>query len=129
MRASEEISEEEAVPDQTPAVPAASPCSPAHLSNLARGDKGASGQLAALLDRVRDVGGELAVLAESPSREEKRAAPRAQAPGQVPADAPGLSLSLPYVPGRLVIEMSAPDVDTGQTRAEPAGRRAACPSP
>jgi hypothetical protein len=36
------------------------PCSPAHLSKLAHGRGGASGQLAGLLDRVLDAGGELA---------------------------------------------------------------------
>lgn len=92
------------------------PCSPAHLSNIAHGRKGASEQLAGLLDRVLDAGGELAALAEPLTRDEKHAAPRYRAThahGESSAGAPALSLSLPYVPGRLVIEISDPAAGTG----------------
>jgi transcriptional regulator with XRE-family HTH domain len=92
------------------------PCSPSHLSKLAHGGKGASEQLAALLDRVLNAGGELAALAEPPTRKETE--PRAHVPQ---ADAHGLSLSLPYVPGRVVIEISEPAADAGRGRAETAG--------
>jgi transcriptional regulator with XRE-family HTH domain len=92
------------------------PCSPSHLSKIAHGGKGVSEQLAALVDRVLDAGGELAALAEPPARKETE--PR----GHVPrADAHGLSLSLPFVPGRVLIEISDPAADTGHGRAETAG--------
>jgi transcriptional regulator with XRE-family HTH domain len=92
------------------------PCDHSHLSKIAHGGKGASEQLAALLDRVLDAGGELAALAEQPARKETE--PR----GHVPrAEAHGLSLSLPFVPGRLLIEISDPAADAGHGRAETAG--------
>jgi hypothetical protein len=64
----------------------------------------------------------LAALAESETRvrKEKRAIPRGHAPGQPSAGTEGLSLSLPYVPGRLVIEVSAPVVNA--VRAAPETR-------
>jgi transcriptional regulator with XRE-family HTH domain len=88
------------------------PCSPSHVSKMTRGISGASEQLADRLDRVLDAGGELAALSELP-------------PGRVAVPgAGGLSLSLPYVPGRLVIEISDLAVDTqagpGAGYAEPA---------
>ena len=88
------------------------------LSKLAHGDKGASEQLAARLDRVLDADGELAALAEPSARRDKRAEPSAHA---AHADSDGLSLSLPYVPGRLVIEISDPAADAGQASAVSAG--------
>ena len=90
------------------------PCSPAYLSDIAHGRKGASEQLAGRLDHVLEGGGELAALAEMPGGEEKQARsgnPRSHAPGQPLANPQGLSLSLPYVPGRLVIEVSDPGVN------------------
>jgi transcriptional regulator with XRE-family HTH domain len=89
------------------------PCSAGFLSNIAHGRKGASEQMASRLDDVLNAGGELAALAESETRvrEEKRAIPRGHAPGQPSAGPEGMSLSLPYVPGRLVIEVSAPVVN------------------
>jgi transcriptional regulator with XRE-family HTH domain len=92
------------------------PCSPAHLSKLAHGGSGASEQLAARLDEVLGAGGDLAALAGPAARKDKRAGPHGH-PGH--ADAHGLSLSLPYVPGRLLIEISAPVADAGQASAEP----------
>lgn len=97
------------------------PCSLQHLSNIAHGRKGASARLAGLLDRVLDAGGELVTLAattEPPNRDERKpAATRdqpADTPTQPPASAVGLSLSLPYIPGRLVIEVSGPAASAGQ---------------
>ena len=87
------------------------PCDHSHLSKLAHGGKGASEQLAARLDRVLDAGGELAALAEPPARRDKRAEPSGHA---AHSGAHGLSLSLPYVPGRLVIEISDPAADARQ---------------
>ena len=52
------------------------PCSPAHLSNIAHGRKGASGQLAGQLDHVLDAGGELTALADMPASEEKQTGTR-----------------------------------------------------
>ncbi len=96
------------------------PCSAAHLSNIAHGRKGASEQLAGLLDRVLDAGGELEALAEPAARDDNDAG-RGHAPGQSAegtfqqlAGAAGLSLSLPYVPGRLLIEIAEPAVSAGQ---------------
>lgn len=100
------------------------PCSPQHLSNIAHGRKGASEQLAGLLDRVLDADGELSALAattEPPNRDERK--PRtvqdqpADAPARSPASAEGLSLALPYVPGRLLIEISEPAGNAGQVTA------------
>ena len=89
------------------------PCSAAHLSRVAHGGNGISAQLAGLLDRVLDAGGELAALAETPAGDEKRVTRHSEPAGQPMPDAHGLSLSLPYVPGRLVIEVSDPLVSHG----------------
>jgi transcriptional regulator with XRE-family HTH domain len=96
-------------------------CSPQHLSNIAHGRKGASAHLAGLLDRALDAGGELVRLAattEPTNRDERQSAaspdPRADAPAWPLAGEHGLSLSLPYVPGRLVIEISEPTASVGQ---------------
>lgn len=103
------------------------PCSPQHLSNIAHGRKGASEHLAGLLDRVLDAGGELAALAattEPPNRDERKPAPARDqpAPARSPAGAEGLSLTLPYVPGRLLIEISEPgQVTSGNSHPGPAG--------
>jgi len=95
------------------------PCTAGFLSNIAHGRNGASEQMASRLDDVLNAGGELAALAESETRigEEERAIAGGHAPGQPLAGAEGLSLSLPYVPGRLVIEVSAPVVNA--VRAAP----------
>jgi hypothetical protein len=53
-------------------------------------------------------------------REDKRAIPGGYAPGRPSAGAEGLSLSLPYVPGRLVIEVSAPVVNAVRAAPETA---------
>lgn len=99
------------------------PCSPAHLSNIAHGRKCASGQLAGLLDSVLDAGGELEALADAPAPNDFKES-RVQAPGQ-PAEATfqqvagaqGLSLTLPYVPGRLLIEIAEPTASSGHAAA------------
>ena len=91
------------------------PCSPQHLSNIAHGRKGASAHLAGLLDRVLDAGGELVTLAETtepPNRDERKPAAVSGQPADAPASDHGLSL--PYVPGRLVIEISEPAASAGQ---------------
>jgi transcriptional regulator with XRE-family HTH domain len=96
------------------------PCSAQHLSNIVHGRKGASARLAGLLDRVLDAGGELVRLAattEPPNREERKPAaitPDEPAGVEPLAGGHGLSLSLPFVPGRLVIEISGPAAGAGQ---------------
>jgi transcriptional regulator with XRE-family HTH domain len=101
------------------------PCSPAHLSNLAHGRTGVSGQLAARLDGMLDASGELAALAAPPARKDRHPEPCGYL---AHADAHGLSVSLSYVPGRVVIGHIRPGRRrrTGQRRA---GYRATPPSP
>jgi transcriptional regulator with XRE-family HTH domain len=95
------------------------PCSAGYLSNVIHGRKRPSRQVAARLDDVLDAGGELVTLAKAAevvTRGEPAApgAPRGHAPGARVAAGEGFSLSLPYVPGRLLIEVSGPAGDTGQ---------------
>jgi hypothetical protein len=69
------------------------------------------------LDPVPNASGELAALAEMPTADEMRAAdgnPRGHYPDQSSAIVQGISLSLPYIPGRLVIEVSDPAGNAGQ---------------
>jgi transcriptional regulator with XRE-family HTH domain len=88
------------------------PCDSSHLSKVVHGGKGPSLRVAARLDDVLEAGGELVALADA-------AAPDGgpglgQDPGRRPGDvlasavAGGMSLTLPYVPARLVIEVSGP---------------------
>jgi hypothetical protein len=84
------------------------PCDASHLSKVVHGRKRPSLRVAARLDDVLEAGGELVALADA-------AAPGdAPEPGQPPGHAPasagteGMSLTLPYVPARLVIEVSGP---------------------
>jgi transcriptional regulator with XRE-family HTH domain len=88
------------------------PCDAPHLSKVVHGRKRPSLRVAARLDDVLDAGGELVALADA-------AAPDSgpgpgQDPGRPPGDVPapavagGMSLTLPYVPARLVIEVSGP---------------------
>jgi hypothetical protein len=75
--------------------------------------------MACRLDDVLNAGGVLAALAETtgpPDREERKpATDHDQRAGARPlASDHGLSLSLPFVPGRLVIEISDPAVSAGQ---------------
>jgi transcriptional regulator with XRE-family HTH domain len=86
------------------------PCDASHLSKVVHGRKRPSLRVAARLDDLLEAGGELAALADA-------AAPDSgpgpgQGPGRRPGDVPasavagGMSLTLPYVPARLVIEVS-----------------------
>jgi len=95
-------------------------CSAGYLCNVIHGRKRPSRRVAARLDDLLEAGGELAALAESTEvvTDDGEPAPRRDLPGQV-SESPavvtnGLSLSLPYVPGRLVIEVSGPAGNTGQ---------------
>jgi transcriptional regulator with XRE-family HTH domain len=94
------------------------PCSPGYLSNVIHGRKQPSRRVAARLDDLLQAGGELAALAETAEiiTSDSEPPPPRTPPGpaadtQVPA-AGGLSLSLPYVPARLVIEVSGPAGET-----------------
>ncbi len=96
------------------------PCDNSYLSRIVHGRKGVSGQVAARLDDLLEAGGELVALAgtaEVVTRDDEPAPP-GNPPGQAGdthvAPTGGMSLSLPYVPGRLVIEVSGPAGETGQ---------------
>ena len=97
------------------------PCSAGYLCNVIHGRKRPSRQVTTRLDDVLEAGGELVTLARSAevvTRDNDEPVPpgnpRGQAADTQAAMAGGLSLSLPYVPGRLVIEVSGPAGDTGQ---------------
>jgi transcriptional regulator with XRE-family HTH domain len=99
------------------------PCSAGYLCNVIHGRKRASGQVAARLDGVLDAGGELVTLGRAAEvvtggEAASPGTPRGQAPGARVAAGEGFSLALPYVPGRLVIEVSGPAGDTGQLTAD-----------
>jgi transcriptional regulator with XRE-family HTH domain len=93
-------------------------CSPGYLSNVIRGRKRPSARVTARLDDVLRAGGELAALADTAmvvTGEDEPAPQRnpREPAGDTPAAIAG-GLSLPYVPGRLVIEISGPAGDTAQ---------------
>jgi transcriptional regulator with XRE-family HTH domain/plasmid maintenance system antidote protein VapI len=95
-------------------------CSAGYLCNVIHGRKRLSRRLAARLDDLLEAGGELVTLAETAeiaASDDEPSAP-GNAPGQAhdtrAAMTEGMSLSLPYVPGRLVIEISDPAANTGQ---------------
>ena len=95
-------------------------CSAGYLSNVLHGRKRPSARVSARLDDLLEAGGELITLAataEMVTRDDDDAAslgdPRGQARDSRAAMTRGLSLSLPYVPGRLVIEVSGPAGSTG----------------
>jgi transcriptional regulator with XRE-family HTH domain len=87
------------------------PCDASHLSKVVHGRKRASLRVAARLDDLLEAGGELVALADAtapdggpePGRDPGRQPSEATAPASG-----GLSLTLPYVPARLVIEVSGP---------------------
>jgi transcriptional regulator with XRE-family HTH domain len=94
-------------------------CSAGYLSNALHGRKRPSARVAARLDDLLEAGGELVALAETAEvviRDEAATpgSPRGQARNTRAVLGEGLSLSLPYVPGRLVIEISDPAVSAGQ---------------
>jgi transcriptional regulator with XRE-family HTH domain len=102
-------------------------CSAGYLCNVIHGRKRPSRRVAARLDDLLEAGGELAALAETAEvvTGDGEPAPRGNPPvaagssGEMRAAAAGgLSLSLPYVPGRLVIEVSGPAGNTGQVTGD-----------
>ena len=111
-------------------------CSAGYLSNVLHGRKRPSTRVSAWLDDLLEAGGELITLAataEMVTRDDDDPAspgkPRGQARDSRAAMTGGLSLSLPFVPGRLVIEVSGPAGSTGvlaavmTARPHPAGSR------
>jgi transcriptional regulator with XRE-family HTH domain len=101
-------------------------CSAGYLSNVVHGRKRPSARVSARLDDLLEAGGELVALAETAevvTRDDEPAPqdnPRGQAQDSQPVVAEGISLSLPYVPGRLVIEVSGPAASAGQVASGPA---------
>jgi transcriptional regulator with XRE-family HTH domain len=95
-------------------------CSAGYLCNVIHGRKRPSARVAARLDDLLEAGGELVTLAQTAEivtgddEPATRDRPRGLAPETPAATAGGLSLSLPYVPGRLVIEISEPAPSAGQ---------------
>jgi len=94
------------------------PRSVGYLPDIGHGRNGAPGQVAHRLDHVLQSDG---TLAELPPRDHMHTIDRGDAPGQSSATAQGLSLSLPYVPARLVIEVSDPVVNEGRGAPETDG--------
>ena len=89
-------------------------CSAGYLCNVIHGRKRPSARVAARLDDLLEAGGELVALADTAEivigddEPTTRDHPRGPARETPPAMAGGLSLSLPYVPARLVIEIGRP---------------------
>jgi len=96
------------------------PCDASHLSKVVHGRKRASLRVAARLDDLLEAAGELVALADATAPD---GGPEPeQDPGRQPSGAPasavagGMSLTLPYVPARLVIEVSgSPTAPTSGT--------------
>jgi transcriptional regulator with XRE-family HTH domain len=94
------------------------PCDPSYLSRITHGKRRASPHIALRLDDVLDAGGELAALSEIPEGDDEPAtagSPRGRALAPFVSNPQGINLSLPWVPGRVVIEISGRDDE-----AEPA---------
>ena len=95
-------------------------CSASYLCNVIHGRKRPSRRVSARLDDVLEADGELVALAptaEVVTGEDDepmaRRIPRGQADDTPAANDEGMTLWLPYVPGRLVIEVSGPAGNTG----------------
>ena len=91
------------------------PCDAGYLSKITHGKKRTSEHIAVRLDDVLNAGGELAALSEIPARDDESATagnPRGYTPVPFMSNPQGISLSLPYVPGRVVIEISGLDTET-----------------
>jgi transcriptional regulator with XRE-family HTH domain len=101
-----------------------------YLCNVIHGRKRPSARVAAGLDDLLGASGELVTLArtaeivtgdDEPAARDHLRGLAAEAPA---ATARGLSLSLPYVPGRLVIEISDPSASAGQIAESVTGQLA-----
>ena len=103
-------------------------CSAGYLCNVIHGRKRPSRRVAARLDDLLEAGGELGALAQTAEVVTDDAPDHREPPGPVSSNETraaatgGLSLSLPYVPGRLVIEVSGPAGNTGQVAGGDADR-------
>ena len=101
------------------------PCDASHLSKVVHGRKRPSARVTARLDDALEAAGELVILAGA-----VEAAPdEGHNPGRGAADGPavpgeGMTLTLPYVPARLLIEISAPAAAAAPAQAEPGGHLA-----
>ena len=89
------------------------PCDASDLSKVVHGRKRPSMRVAARLDDLLEAAGELVALAETSEAAPGDAPEQGQAPARQARDAravtgEGMSLTLPYVPARLVIEVSGP---------------------
>jgi transcriptional regulator with XRE-family HTH domain len=101
------------------------PCDASHLSKVVHGRKRASLRVAARLDDLLEAAGELVALADATAPDD------GPEPGQDPVRQPGglsapavtggMSLTLPYVPARLVIEVSGPAEADGRAEGGVAG--------
>ena len=88
-------------------------CDASHLSKVVHGRKGPSPRQAARLDDALEAAGELVILAAAVEAAPDDAAGQAHDPRGRAADGQavtgeGMTLTLPYVPARLVIEMAGP---------------------
>jgi hypothetical protein len=90
-------------------------CSAGYLSGVIQGRRRPTGRVTARLEDVLAASGELAALAQAAevvTRQDQNPSVPGDPAGPVreagPAPGGGFSLSLPYVPGRLVIEVSGP---------------------
>jgi len=100
-------------------------CSAGYLSGMIQGRRRPTGRMTARLEDVLAADGELAALAQAGeigTRQDQNPPAPGDPPGPVreagPAPGGGFSLSLPYVPGRLVIEVSGPAATPGLASGE-----------
>jgi transcriptional regulator with XRE-family HTH domain len=115
------------------------PCDASHLSKVVHGRKRPSPRVAARLDDALEAAGELVILAGAIEAAPDDAPGQGHDPGRQAVTGEGMTLTLPYVPARLVIEIAAPAAAAhaeaggghlalvrggtpGQARAEAAGR-------
>jgi transcriptional regulator with XRE-family HTH domain len=87
------------------------PCDASHLAKVVHGRERASLRVAARLDDLLEAGGELVALADATAPDDgpEPGQETGRQPGEAPAPVTGgMSLTLPYVPARLVIEVSGP---------------------
>ncbi len=106
-------------------------CSAGYLSHVVHGRKRPSVRVVARLDDLLEAGGELVTLARTaevvtPGDEpETRGVLGSQAGDARAATSVCMSLTLPYVPGRLVIEVSGPAENAGRLAGDGGDREAA----
>lgn len=106
-------------------------CSAGYLSNVVHGRKRPSTRVAARLDDLLEAGGELVTLARTAEvvthddEREPQGSLSSQASDARAAISEGMSLTLPYVPGRLVIEVSGPAGNAGRLAGDGEDREVA----